>query len=93
MVRGADEHRLAAQGDTRLTVGEDRFAHREGLGVVVPAEDVAALTAAIERVLYDAEFAATALIAAADGIQIQWMSDRSIDMGAHVRAVWAALLA
>lgn len=40
----------------------------------------------------DADFAATALIAAADGIQIQWMSDRSIDMGAHVRAVWAALL-
>ncbi|MUL75514.1 TetR/AcrR family transcriptional regulator [Mycolicibacterium sp. CBMA 226] len=41
----------------------------------------------------DAEFAATALIAAADGIQIQWMSDRSIDMGAHVRAVWDRLLA
>lgn len=40
----------------------------------------------------DADFAATALIAAADGIQIQWMSDRSIDMGAHVRAVWGALL-
>lgn len=41
----------------------------------------------------DAEFAATALIAAADGIQIQWMSDRSIDMGAHVRAVWHRILA
>jgi hypothetical protein len=40
----------------------------------------------------DAEFTATALIAAADGIQIQWMSDRSIDMSAHVRAVWGALL-
>jgi hypothetical protein len=40
----------------------------------------------------DAEFAAAALIAAADGIQIQWMSDRSIDMGAHVRAVWERLL-
>lgn len=41
----------------------DSFAElveREGLGVVVPAEDVAALSAAIERVLYDAEFAATA---------------------------------
>ncbi|MFN6552276.1 TetR/AcrR family transcriptional regulator [Mycolicibacterium septicum] len=41
----------------------------------------------------DAEFAAAALISAADGIQIQWMSDPSIDMGAHVRRVWAVLLA
>lgn len=41
----------------------------------------------------DADFAATALISAADGIQIQWMSDPSIDMGAHVRAVWHRLLA
>lgn len=41
----------------------------------------------------DAEFAAAALIAAADGIQIQWMSDPSIDMGDHIRAVWERLLA
>lgn len=41
----------------------------------------------------DAEFAAAALISAADGIQIQWMSDPSIDMGAHVRKVWQRLLA
>ncbi|MCV7143177.1 TetR/AcrR family transcriptional regulator [Mycolicibacterium fortuitum] len=40
----------------------------------------------------DAEFAATALISAADGIQIQWMSDPSIDMGEHVRRVWERLL-
>ncbi|MBB4853664.1 AcrR family transcriptional regulator [Mycobacteroides chelonae] len=40
----------------------------------------------------DAEFAAAALIAAADGIQIQWMSDPSIDMGAHMRRVWERLL-
>lgn len=40
----------------------------------------------------DAEFAATALISAADGIQIQWMSDPSIDMGEHVRRVWEKLL-
>lgn len=40
----------------------------------------------------DAEFAAAALISAADGIQIQWMSDPSIDMGAHVRRVWTVLL-
>lgn len=32
----------------------------EGLGVVVPARDVAALAAALERVLYDEEFAAVA---------------------------------
>lgn len=41
----------------------------------------------------DANFAATALISAADGIQIQWMSDPSIDMGDHVRKVWEKLLA
>ena len=41
----------------------------------------------------DAHFAATALISAADGIHIQWMSDPSIDMGDHVRAVWQRLLA
>ncbi|WKG03569.1 TetR/AcrR family transcriptional regulator [Mycolicibacterium sp. HK-90] len=41
----------------------------------------------------DAEFAAAGLISAADGIQIQWMSDPSIDMGAHVRRVWERLLA
>lgn len=40
----------------------------------------------------DADFAATALIAAADGIQIQWMSDPSIDMGEHMRRVWELLL-
>lgn len=41
----------------------------------------------------DAEFAAAALISAADGIQIQWMSDPAVDMGDHVRKVWAKLLA
>jgi AcrR family transcriptional regulator len=41
----------------------------------------------------DPVFAAVALIAAADGIQIQWMYDRSIDMGGHVRTVWHRLLA
>jgi AcrR family transcriptional regulator len=41
----------------------------------------------------DAEFAAAALISAADGIQIQWMSDPTIDMGDHIRAVWRRLLA
>lgn len=40
----------------------------------------------------DPDFVATALIAAADGIQIQWMSDPSIDMGAHMRRVWERLL-
>ncbi len=40
----------------------------------------------------DAEFAAAALIAAADGIQIQWMSDPTIDMGDHMRRVWERLL-
>jgi glycosyltransferase involved in cell wall biosynthesis len=41
----------------------DSFAdlvREEGLGVVVPAQDVAALESAIERVLFDAEFARVA---------------------------------
>ena len=41
----------------------DHFAElirAEGLGIVVPAEDVAALADALEKVLFDAEFAATA---------------------------------
>ena len=44
-----------------VTTDGDSFAdlvRREGLGVVVPAEDPEALAAALERVLYDAEFAA-----------------------------------
>ncbi|MFB8117132.1 TetR/AcrR family transcriptional regulator [Streptomyces sp. NPDC056465] len=41
----------------------------------------------------DPRFAASALIAASDGIQLQWLSDPSIDMAAHVRRVWRALLA
>jgi len=45
------------------------------------------------RAHVDPDFAATALIAAADGIQIQWMSDPTIDMGDHMRRVWERLLA
>lgn len=44
-----------------VTTDGDSFAElvrAEGLGVVVPAEDPDALAAALERVLYDAEFAA-----------------------------------
>ncbi|MFC8228342.1 TetR/AcrR family transcriptional regulator [Streptomyces sp. NPDC057287] len=41
----------------------------------------------------DPRFAASALIAASDGIQLQWLSDPSIDMAAHIRGVWGALLA
>lgn len=40
----------------------------------------------------DANFAASALLSATDGIQFQWMSDPSIDMANHVRAVWQKLL-
>ena len=39
----------------------------------------------------DPEFVATAIVAAADGIQNQWLHDRSIDMAAHVRATWHLL--
>lgn len=36
----------------------------------------------------DAEMVATALLALADGIQLQWMLDGRIDMPAHVAHVW-----
>ncbi|MGW0893637.1 glycosyltransferase [Saccharopolyspora sp. NPDC002578] len=45
-----------------VTTDGDSFADlvlQEGLGVVVPAEDPEALAAALEKVLYDAEFAAS----------------------------------
>lgn len=45
---------VTTEGDTFAELTE-----REGLGLVVPAEDVAALGEALERVLYDEEFAAT----------------------------------
>jgi len=46
---------VVTEGDSFAALVTD-----EGLGVVVPANDVAALEAAIERVLYDEEFAAAA---------------------------------
>lgn len=39
----------------------------------------------------DPTFVASTLLAAADGIQIQWLQDSSIDMAAHVRRTWALL--
>lgn len=41
----------------------------------------------------DPELTARALMAAADGIQNQWLHDRDIDMAAHVRATWSVLTA
>ena len=46
---------VVTEGDTFAELVE-----AEGLGIVVPAQDVAALEAAIERVLFDEEFAAAA---------------------------------
>ncbi|WP_157250284.1 TetR/AcrR family transcriptional regulator [Nonomuraea typhae] len=40
----------------------------------------------------DPALLATALLAAADGVQLQWLSDPRIDMAASVRGVWRALL-
>lgn len=40
----------------------------------------------------DAGYVARALLAAADGIQNQWLHDRSIDMGAHIRTTWRHLV-
>lgn len=39
----------------------------------------------------DPKFAATALLASSDGIQIQWLIDPSIDMADHIRRVWRNL--
>ncbi len=39
----------------------------------------------------DAAEAAGLLIAASDGMQLQWLVDPSIDMAAHVRRLWLAL--
>ncbi|KRA38183.1 MULTISPECIES: TetR/AcrR family transcriptional regulator [unclassified Nocardioides] len=39
----------------------------------------------------DPDFIATSIVAAADGIQNQWLHDRSIDMGAHIRRTWTLL--
>lgn len=44
-----------------------------------------------EKPTLDPEFVARSLVAAADGIQNQWLYDDSIDMGAHVRRTWAVL--
>ncbi|MBO1331342.1 TetR/AcrR family transcriptional regulator [Streptomyces sp. VRA16 Mangrove soil] len=41
----------------------------------------------------DPHFIASALVAASDGIQLQWLSDPGIDMADHVRRVWRTLLA
>ncbi|MGW6749679.1 TetR/AcrR family transcriptional regulator [Streptomyces sp. NPDC055006] len=40
----------------------------------------------------DPRHTAAALLAACDGIQIQWLSDPAIDMADHVRRVWRSLL-
>ncbi|WP_328315478.1 TetR/AcrR family transcriptional regulator [Streptomyces sp. NBC_00388] len=40
----------------------------------------------------DPQHTAAALVAACDGIQIQWLSDPAIDMADHVRRVWRSLL-
>ncbi|MFF1711929.1 TetR/AcrR family transcriptional regulator [Streptomyces sp. NPDC058268] len=41
----------------------------------------------------DPHFTASALIAATDGIQLQWLSDPDIDMAEQVRRVWRKLTA
>ncbi|MFE7559187.1 TetR/AcrR family transcriptional regulator [Kitasatospora sp. NPDC057500] len=40
---------------------------------------------------FDPHFLAAALVAACDGIQLQWLSDPTIDMPDHVRRVWRLL--
>ncbi|WP_331756193.1 TetR/AcrR family transcriptional regulator (plasmid) [Streptomyces anulatus] len=39
----------------------------------------------------DPDFTAAALVAASDGIMLQWLSDPAIDMAEHVRRVWRTL--
>lgn len=40
----------------------------------------------------DPEFAASSILAAVDGIQVQWLHDRTIDTAEHVRRTWQLLL-
>jgi AcrR family transcriptional regulator len=44
-----------------------------------------------DRPVEDAAAAARLLVAAADGLQTQWLVDRSVDMAATIRTLWAAL--
>lgn len=41
----------------------------------------------------DPDFTASALVAASDGIMLQWLNDPAIDMADHVRRVWRTLTA
>ncbi|MFJ2738121.1 TetR/AcrR family transcriptional regulator [Streptomyces sp. NPDC087440] len=41
----------------------------------------------------DPDFTASAIVAASDGVMIQWLSDPAIDMADQVRRVWRALTA
>jgi AcrR family transcriptional regulator len=41
----------------------------------------------------DADYAADLIVAAADGLQVQWLLDRSVDMAARLRRLWDGLRA
>lgn len=60
---------------------------REGLEDAVRARQAAGMA----RSDLDPAQVARLLIAAADGIQVQWAVDRSVDMGADILALWELL--
>lgn len=63
----------------------ERIAHLHGGLVAAIRDRQAAGTARADR---DPELIARLLIAAADGIQVQWTVDRSVDMAADLDALW-----
>lgn len=67
----------------------ERYAH---FADVVTAHVEALQTAGRARADLDPRYVAVALIAATDGIRSQWLHDRSVDMGDHVRRTWRVLL-
>jgi AcrR family transcriptional regulator len=61
------------------------------LRAALAAEIQAAQARGEVSVALDATRAATILLAAADGLQTQWMLDPSIDMADHLETLWQAL--
>ncbi|MGW5867855.1 TetR/AcrR family transcriptional regulator [Streptomyces sp. NPDC055239] len=67
---------------------KERFARlRTAIADHLAAEERAGRT----RPGIDPDFTASAIVAASDGIMLQWLSDPGIDMADHVRRVWRML--
>lgn len=69
---------------------QERFAElrREMADAIRAAQQDGSMPATL-----DPERTATLAVALSDGLQIQWLYDRDLDMAAHVEHLWQALLA